>query len=270
MEELTPTLPATGSSRIANPPKPPKAFCAEGASHPGRRRAANEDAFWIDEDLGLIAVADGVSSARGGGVAAELCVRSVGSFFARHGSALRATGGPRDLVALLRQSLTAARTELAAQAELRAMPGMATTLTVLLCHGADVVIANLGDSRVYRLRGEQMEQLTDDHTLLAESLRRGVHPDPAIAPRMGATITRYMARGNGMEAQFYPMQWKDGDVYLLCSDGLSSYVPEMAIRSVIVGASNLEDAAASLIDAANVRGGSDNVTAVLLRLRAVP
>jgi len=129
------------------------------------------------------------------------------------------------------------------------------------------VIGNLGDSRIYRVRDGRIQQLTCAHTLLAESLRRGVRPDPLDAPRLGATITRYMSPRDSMEAQFYVDAWADRDTYLLCSDGLSSYVPELAILDVIVRSSNLEDAVETLVDAANQRGGWDNVTAVLVRLR---
>jgi len=224
----------------------------------------------VDEEVGLVAVADGVSTAHGGGVAAEICVRVIGSHFARRGSALRAAEGPSDCVVLLRESLNAARAEMSAEAEVRGMHGMATTVTVLLRHRSHVVMANLGDSRVYRIRDGRMEQLTQDHTLLAESLRRGVRPDPLDAPRLGATITRYMSPRDRMEAQFYVDAWTDQDTYLLCSDGLSSYVPELAILDIVLRSSNLEDGVETLVDAANRRGGWDNVTALLVRLRQAP
>jgi len=266
LHDVTPTQPA-GVAANTGATRPQKAFSAEGASHPGRRRAENEDAYWMDEDIGLAAVADGVGTAHGSGVAAEICVRVVGSFFAQRGSALRAAEGPMDCVVLLRESLNVARAEMAAEAEYRGMHGMATTLTVLLRHQRHVVIASLGDSRVYRIRDGRMDQLTRDHTLLTESLRRGVRPDPLDAPRLGATITRYMSPRDSMEAQFYVDVWADRDMYLLCSDGLSTYVPEPAILDVVLRCSNLEDGVETLVDAANQRGGWDNVTAVLVRLR---
>jgi len=119
---VTPTQPVGAA---ANTPAtvPQKTFSAEGASHPGRRRAENEDAYRMDEEIGLAAVADGVSTAHGGGVAAEVCVRVVGSFLAQRGSALRAAEGPSDCVLLLRESLKAARAEMAAEAEYVACTG---------------------------------------------------------------------------------------------------------------------------------------------------
>jgi len=266
LDDTTPTLPGcTAGNAVTDAAS--RSFSAEGASHPGRRRAENEDAYWIDEEIGLAAVADGVSTAHGGGVAAEVCVRAVGSYFAQRGSALRATEGTADCIALLRGSLSAARAEMCAHAEYRGMLGMATTLTVLLRHERHVVIANLGDSRVYRIRDGQMAQVTQDHTLLAESLRRGVCPDPIDRPRLGATITRYMSPRDRVEAQCYAERWQDGDVYLLCSDGLSSYVSDAVILDVFLRSSNLEDAVENMIEAANQAGGWDNVTSVLVRLR---
>ena len=258
---------ATGETTATGPRKP---FSGECASHAGRRRVENEDAFWLDEDIGLAAVADGVSSAHGGGVAAEICVRTVGTFFAQRGSALRAAEDPRACVELVRQALEAARKAMASEAEDRRMLGMATTLTVLLRLRGHVVLANLGDSRVYRIRDGRMQQLTHDHTLLAESLRAGVVPLAANAGRLGATITRYMSPRDRMEAQFYADLWQDRDMYLLCSDGLSTYVPEPVILDVILRAANLEEAVHNLVGAANQCGGFDNVTAVLVRLRQLP
>ena len=141
MHEVTPTQP-TGVAGNTAATRPPKAFSAEGASHPGRRRAANEDAYWMDEEIGLAAVADGVSTAHGGGVAAEICVRAVGSYLARRASGIRAAGGPADGIALVRESLSAARAEMAAEAEYRGMRGMATTFTVgMLALGAMLLTA---------------------------------------------------------------------------------------------------------------------------------
>ncbi len=148
--------------------------------------------------------------------------------------------------------------------------GMGTTITAAHVGEHDVAIAHVGDSRAYRLRGGEFERLTDDHSLVEEMRRRGQltaqeadeHPQRSI-------ITR--ALGPEPEVLVDTSSWRGaaGDVYLLCSDGLTSMVPESRVAEIVRAATSLRDGGRALVDAANEAGGRDNITVVLFRLEEI-
>lgn len=227
-----------------------------GLTDVGRQRSGNEDNHF--EAPPLFAVADGMGGARAGEVASQMAV----DVFEEE------RDGGESAEALLESLAKEANRriyELAQKDESRA--GMGCTLTSALVGDGEVTIGHVGDSRAYRLRGEDFEQLTRDHSLVEELVRQGkltaeeaeVHPQRSI-------ITRALGPEPDVEVDSYTHPAKAGDVYLLCSDGLTGMVSDERITEILVGRESLQQAAQALIDAANENGGRDNITVILFRL----
>ena len=151
-----------------------------------------------------------------------------------------------------------------------ARAGMGTTLTVAYVGEDDLTVAHVGDSRLYRLRDGAFERLTDDHSLVEELVRQGkLTPEEADEHPQRSIITRALGAEEGVEADSHTWAGRDGDVYLICSDGLTSMIPEAHVAQVLAEAPSLASAGRMLIDAANDAGGRDNITVVLFRLEEV-
>ena len=152
--------------------------------------------------------------------------------------------------------------EMAADDEERS--GMGTTVTAAAVSGDSVGIAHVGDSRAYRWRGGELEQLTEDHSLVGEMLRQGkISASEAETHPQRSIITRALGIEPEVEIDTSSVDWEPGDIFLLCSDGLTSMVPDQEIAAIIGGKESLEQAAAGLVDAANTHGGRDNITVIL-------
>jgi serine/threonine protein phosphatase PrpC len=230
-------------------------------SDTGRQRRANEDAYMARSPV--FVVADGMGGAQAGEVASRVAVEA----FERgiddgHGVS------PEQLLADRVREANARIHEMSQTEQDRA--GMGTTITAAHVGEHEIAIAHVGDSRAYRLRGGELERLTEDHSLVEEMRRRGQltaqeadeHPQRSI-------ITR--ALGPEPEVTVDTHSWRGvaGDVYLLCSDGLTSMVPEPQVAAILREAPTLTDAGRALIDAANQAGGRDNITVVLFRLEEI-
>src|SRR3954463_6562250 len=145
--------------------------------------------------------------------------------------------------------------------------GMGTTFTAVLVTGNEIAIGHVGDSRLYRWRDGELERLTDDHSLVEEFVRQGkLTPEEAEARPQRSTITRALGPEPDVEVETYTHQGRDGDVYLLCSDGLTGMVPEKRIAEILGEAGSLGEAAHRLVEEANANGGKDNITVLLFRL----
>jgi protein phosphatase len=144
---------------------------------------------------------------------------------------------------------------------------MGTTFTGALVTGRDVAIGHVGDSRMYRYRGGELERLTQDHSLVEEFVRQGkLTPEEAEVHPQRSIITRALGPEPDVEVDTFTYPGRAGDVYLICSDGLTGMISEDAIAQIIKASESLDDAARQLIDAANENGGRDNITAILFRL----
>ncbi|MEA2137282.1 MAG: family protein phosphatase [Solirubrobacteraceae bacterium] len=230
-------------------------------SDTGRARRANEDAYFARSPV--FVVADGMGGAQAGEVASRLAIEA----FER---GLDDAGAPsaEQLLADRVQEANARIHELSQESQDRA--GMGTTITAAHVGDHDVAIAHVGDSRAYRLRGDDFQRLTEDHSLVEEMRRRGQltaqeadeHPQRSI-------ITRALGPEPDVQVDTYSWRGEPGDVFLLCSDGLTSMVAEVRIADVVRGARSLRDAGRGLIDAANAAGGRDNITVVLFALEEV-
>ena len=145
--------------------------------------------------------------------------------------------------------------------------GMGTTVTAAKVTGDEVSLGHVGDSRAYRLRDGELEQLTSDHSLVAELERSGqITPEAAEHHPQRSIITRALGPEPDVQVDTYTLAGRDGDVFLICSDGLTSMVSDDELGSILRSAASLDEAAESLVRAANQSGGKDNITVVLFRL----
>jgi protein phosphatase len=231
---------------------------AAGVTDTGRRRLRNEDAFVCEPPL--FAVADGMGGARAGEVAARLAAAALeeGADGARDGDAL---------VALLEEANRRIWERSVADPETAGM-GAVATVALVDAGGGAVAIGHVGDSRAYLLRGGVLEQLTNDHSLVAELVESGVltREEAERHPQRSA-ITRALGTEADVEIDSFTVAGEPGDVFLLCSDGLSSMVADEALAAAIEAADrDPARAAEALVAAANARGGEDNITVVLFEL----
>ena len=229
-------------------------------SDTGRARRANEDSYYARSPV--FVVADGMGGAQAGEVASRVAVEA----FER---GLGDDGGSAEELLAARVLEANARIHEMSQAE-QERAGMGTTITAAHVGEHDVAIAHVGDSRAYRLRDDEFVRLTEDHSLVEEMRRRGQltaqeadeHPQRSI-------ITR--ALGPEPDVLVDTTSWRGaaGDVYLLCSDGLTSMVPEARVADIMRAATSLRDGGHALIAAANEAGGRDNITVILFRLEEI-
>src|SRR5918999_4283493 len=230
-----------------------------GITDAGRKRRRNEDAYVLQPPL--FAVADGMGGAQAGEVASRLAVDAFREF--READELE----PEERVAAIIQEANRRIYERAR--EDTQASGMGTTVTAALVGEESVSIGHVGDSRAYRLRDGRLEQLTDDHSLVADLVRGGrLTPEEADVHPQRSVITRALGTDAKVDVDAFTFETHPGDVILLCSDGLTTMVTDEEIVAIVGEAKNLEQAAKQLVKAANRRGGEDNVTVVLFALEA--
>jgi protein phosphatase len=229
-------------------------------SDTGRRRRHNEDAYFARTPV--FVVADGMGGAQAGEVASRAAVDT----FARglpHG----ADSAERRLAELVRRANERIH---AMSREDEARAGMGTTITAAHVGEHDVTVAHVGDSRAYRLRDGALERLTDDHSLVEEMRRRGqLTAEEADEHPQRSIITRALGPEPDVLVDTHTWKAQAGDLFLLCSDGLTSMVGEAQVADVLRRARGLEEAGRELVRAANDAGGADNITVVLFRLEDV-
>jgi PPM family protein phosphatase len=222
------------------------------ASDPGKRRRRNEDAYVVEPPL--FAVADGMGGARAGEIAAKIAA-----------SVLRDSSGEDAVVELIKE---ANRRVYEAATEDETRSGMGTTITAAIVGDDGVQIGHVGDSRAYRVRDGKLEQLTEDHSLVAELVRSGkLSPEEADVHPQRSVITRTVGTDPDVDVDTLEIDARPGDVFLLCSDGLTTMVDDTSILAVVQkNRASLDKAARALVDAANKGGGEDNITIVLFEI----
>ena len=222
----------------------------------GRQRRANEDSLLARAPL--FVVADGMGGAQAGEVASQIAVESFQD-------GLQDASAPETELAELARQANARIHELShSHAE---QAGMGTTLTAVYVGERDVSIAHVGDSRAYRFRDGELLRLTDDHSLVDELLRQGrLTPEEAVEHPQRSVITRALGPEGTVEVDTRSYSARDGDVYLLCSDGLTTMLPEPRLAELLAVSGSLRERGEALIAGANEAGGRDNITVVLLRL----
>jgi protein phosphatase len=226
----------------------------------GRRRRVNEDRYALAPDLGLFLVADGMGGHTAGQVASELAAEA----------ALHAVRTLQDASASLSEKLryavvSANREIYQAGRQRPELSGMGTTLVALLLGEGRAALAHVGDSRAYLLRGGQMRRLTDDHSVVGELLRRReISEDAARDHPHRHVLTRALGVRPSVEPDLAEISPEPGDIFALCSDGLTIHVRDEDIADVIAGERDPQQAVDSLIDRANAGGGDDNITVLIL------
>ena len=232
-----------------------------GRSDVGLKREANEDFFAIDDAAGLFAVADGLGGHVAGRVASELAVEH---FLAL----LREPGSGGDFDRLRAACVSAHGAILEHVATDPALEGMGTTLAALWFREGRVALAHVGDSRIYVFRDRKLHGLTFDHSLVNEMVFRGaLTQSQARTHPYRHVITRALGIGDAIEPDTVELQVRPGDLYLLCSDGITGQIDHEDLAQVLLsGGSDLDATVQQLIDIANESGGHDNATAVLVEL----
>src|SRR4051812_28009962 len=238
----------------------------------GRMRDHNEDNYLVDKKLSLFVVADGMGGHAAGEVASALAVRIIHEELKREREAIEAAGaqsrGGRTILGLLEQSVqkACARIHEEARADV-AKRGMGTTLSALLIAGSHGFIAHVGDSRIYLLRDSRIQQVTEDHTVFNELIKRGkLTRDQIEKVAQKNAITRAVGVYERVEVDTLFIEVLPGDQFLLASDGLHGYIAHTAELEPYFEEEDGEIAARGLIELANKKGGKDNITAVLVRL----
>jgi PPM family protein phosphatase len=233
------------------------ALRSAGLTDPGRRRRHNEDAFVCEPPL--FAIADGMGGAQAGELASRLAAATVGRAETTEGS------GRERVVALIE---AANRSVYERASGDQSVSGMGTTMTVALVDDDQVWVGHVGDSRAYLLRDGVLEQITEDHSLVAELVRSGrLTPDEAGQHPHRSVITRALGTDADVAVDAIAVPTQPGDVFMLCSDGLSSMVDDAAILQQLERhRDDLDAATRSLIDSANDAGGEDNITVVLFEV----
>jgi protein phosphatase len=237
---------------------------AAGQTDTGRVRDVNEDSFAVLSHLNLFMVADGMGGHSFGEIASTMAISTVADFFGD--PAMTPPLSAEEAQARLVTSVKLANRRIlrAGRAD-RSKRGMGTTFAGVLAHSSSVCIAHVGDSRVYRLRGGQLEQLTQDHSALQEIQMRGASTESPTALRsLRHVLTRALGLWEGVEVDARLEEAQPNDVILICSDGLVG-VMEDEILGILETDAPLDTMASALIERANEYGGPDNVTCVLVR-----
>ncbi len=257
------TAPSLGTDRLK--------LVSYGGTDLGRRRQVNEDAYLCDDVAGLWVVADGMGGHAAGEVASQEAIDTIHGMVLRGKRALDLEGDYADDKAraasrLLEGAVQAATYMVFAMAELdTGKAGMGTTISAMMAFGEAAVLAQVGDSRIYRIRRGSLTQLTEDHTLIAWQLKQGlITEQEAKHSKHKNVITRAVGNRDYVQVDTITVELELGDQYLLCSDGLHGYLREHEIPEVAESGGQI--AVQRFIDLANSRGGRDNITAVLVEV----
>jgi protein phosphatase len=232
----------------------------------GRCRKVNQDLFLLDDALGLYAIADGMGGHAAGEVASDLAITALAHSL-RGQEQQRASWSPVEAGELLRQALNDGNRKICesvlARAEWR---GMGTTMVALVMADERAVIAHVGDSRAYLLRNGELRQLTSDHSWVNEQVKLGLLTrEQAQRHPMRNIVTRALGNQPEVEVDLLEESIRPGDIFALCSDGLSGMLDDAEIHEVLHAQAAVPQAACrELVDRANARGGEDNITVIVM------
>jgi len=245
---------------------------AAGLTHVGRQRQHNEDSYLVAGDARLFLVADGMGGHAAGEIASRIAVDSISEFILHtkeddgtwpHAYDEHYKRVTNRLMAAVRMANTRVLEAMRKDARLR---GMGTTVVACLADEKTMSVAHVGDSRAYLIRDGQLSRITNDHSWVFEQVQAGMLTEAEAEKHpLRNVITRALGGALQVAPDASEIEIRSGDVYLLCSDGLTGMVPEEEILRVVTGAENLDAACEQLIEAANARGGLDNITAVLVK-----
>ena len=248
---------------------------AAGVTDVGRKRDHNEDSFLIDEDLKLFVVADGMGGHAGGGTASRIAVETIDRELRQvrtsQGSVLEArtplqdSSVPEAIRAAVERACIAIYSK--AQEDPR-LAGMGTTVISLLMKEDQAFFAHVGDSRAYLIRGDLIQQISEDHSLVNEQIKAGmITPEEAKHSRYKNIITRSVGFEEEVQVDVMGLLSEPGDVFVLCSDGMANMMEDAEILH-IVRHHPLTEVPRTLVDLANERGGDDNITVIAVQIQA--
>lgn len=252
-------------------------YIAGVKSDVGRKRTGNEDSFCLMPELGLFVVADGMGGHAAGEVASRLAVETIQEWMTKYlgGADVAVVGEPAagcscETTFLLSSIRLANRIVHDAAGSRQEYAGMGTTLVAVLTRGDQVTLAHAGDSRIYRIRDDQIAQLSKDHSLVQQQIERGIiSVEQAQESPYRHMITRALGIGETVDPDVVEQPVHLGDCFLLCSDGLSDLLDDEEILAAVrEHADDPEKACQALVDRANDKGGDDNITALLIQARA--
>ena len=243
-------------------------------SDPGMVRSNNEDSVTANATVGFAVLADGMGGYNAGEVASGMATTMLGSelanAFAERSPSSVVEGGKSWAEVTLAMQMGLVNSAIYQSSQTNPQhAGMGTTLVVAVFHDNKVTVGHIGDSRMYRLRGEDFQQITRDHSLLQEQIDAGlITPEQARHSQNKNLVTRAVGIDPEVAAEIHDHEVMPGDVYLLCSDGLNDMVEDDEI-SMTLGAlsANLELCATQLIQMANDNGGRDNVSVILVKVK---
>jgi protein phosphatase len=246
---------------------------AFGLTHVGRQRQHNEDSYLVSEEPGLFLVADGMGGHAAGEIASRIAVDSITEFILHtkeddgtwpHAYDEHFKRSTNRLMAAVRLANTRVLEAMRKDARLR---GMGTTVVAALADDEIMSFAHVGDSRAYLIRNGELSRITNDHSWVFEQVQAGMLTEAEAEKHpLRNVITRALGGALSVTPDASEVESRPGDVYLLCSDGLTGMVPEDEIRDIVTkNRDDLEKACQVLIDTANERGGLDNVTAILVK-----
>lgn len=244
-----------------------------GISDQGRVRTRNEDSFLNDDKVRLYIVADGMGGHLGGDVASKMAVELIRDYILNSHVAKNSDSADYDsglhtevekiMVSALRTANDRIYEESAKRPEYR---GMGTTTTTALVRNKQLTVAHVGDSRAYLVRNGVIKQVTEDHSWVNEQVKAGfITSEEARNHRFKNVITRSLGHEKNIQVDIVQLDLKDGDKFLLCSDGLSNLVTDAEIKDAVENL-DMKEALQELVNLANERGGYDNITAVLIRV----
>ena len=233
-----------------------KIAASHAGTDPGKKRRRNEDSYVIAPPL--FAVADGMGGAQAGEVASGLAAGALEESGANG-------GGERRVIELIQEANRRVHERATTDAS---TSGMGTTMTAMVVEDdGSITVGHVGDSRAYRLRDDTLEQVTDDHSLVAELVRRGeLSPQAAEVHPQRSVITRALGTDPDVDVDAFRIDAQPGDVYLICSDGLTKMLTNETIATQLLHEEDPKTAVQRLVFFANAHGGKDNITVILLRV----
>jgi PPM family protein phosphatase len=245
---------------------------AYGVTHVGRQRQHNEDSFLVESTARLFLVADGMGGHAAGEIASRIAVDSISEFILHtkeddgtwpHAYDEHYKRSTNRLMAAVRMANTRVLEAMRKDARLR---GMGTTVVAAMADGDVMSFAHVGDSRAYLIRENALTRITNDHSWVFEQVQAGMLTEAEAEKHpLRNVITRALGGALQVNPDASEIKAKPGDVFLLCSDGLTGMVPEDEILRIVTESENVEAACQTLIDVANERGGLDNITAILVK-----
>jgi protein phosphatase len=239
-------------------------YAAAAASDRGRKRPSNEDAFGFSVENGIYLVCDGMGGAAAGEIASSIAVDEMLRLLNPRPASPQ---GSASVPALVECAIAAANQAIYSRSQRNdKLSGMGTTLVGLLTADRHAWVVNVGDSRCYRLRHRELEQITLDHSLVEEQVRLGrMTRSEALRSPLRNVITRALGTQCHVTPDLFELEPEPGDLFLLCSDGLTRELSDSVIQSLLCADFPLETACAHLVEAAKRAGGHDNITCILVR-----